>query len=52
VTLVANSDAHRTEEIDWMEYAVATARRGWATRAAIANTDALDDMLARRKRRA
>jgi len=52
VTLVANSDAHRTEEIDWMEYAVATARRGWATRAAIANTAALDDMLARRKRRA
>jgi len=52
VTLVANSDAHRTEEIDWMEYAVATARRGWATRPAIANTAALDDMLARRKRRA
>ncbi|HJY35247.1 MAG TPA: hypothetical protein VJ260_10360, partial [Vicinamibacterales bacterium] len=52
VTLVANSDAHRTEEIDWMEYAVATARRGWATPPAIANTAALDDMLARRKRRA
>jgi DNA polymerase (family 10) len=52
VTLVANSDAHRTEEIDWMEYAVSTARRGWATRPAIANTAALDDMLARRKRRA
>jgi DNA polymerase (family 10) len=52
VTLVANSDAHRTEEIDWMEYAVATARRGWATRASIANTAALEEMLARRKRRA
>jgi DNA polymerase (family 10) len=52
VTLVANSDAHRTEEIDWMEYAVATARRGWATRASIANTAVLEDMLGRRKRRA
>jgi DNA polymerase (family 10) len=51
VTLVANSDAHRTEELDWMEYAVATARRGWATRAAIANTSALEEMLAKRKPR-
>jgi DNA polymerase (family X) len=52
VTLVANSDAHSTEELDWMEFAVATARRGWATRAAIANSALLEEMLARRKRRA
>jgi DNA polymerase (family 10) len=51
VTLVANSDAHAVEEIDWMEFAVATARRGWAPRAALANTAGLDAMLARRKRR-
>jgi hypothetical protein len=35
-----------------MEFAVATARRGWAPRAALANASALDEMLARRKRRA
>jgi DNA polymerase (family 10) len=52
VTLVANSDAHAVEELDWTEFAVATARRGWATRASIANTLGLDDLLAKRKRRA
>ena len=52
VTLVANSDAHAVEEIDWMEFAVATARRGWATRAAVANAAGLEGLLARRKRRA
>ncbi len=52
VTLVANSDAHSTEELDWMEFAVANARRGWAPRAALANTSTFDEMLARRKRRA
>jgi len=52
VTLVANSDAHATEEVDWMEYAVATARRGWAPGKSLANTAGLDAMLARRKRRA
>ncbi|HKY51978.1 MAG TPA: DNA polymerase/3'-5' exonuclease PolX [Candidatus Limnocylindria bacterium] len=51
VTLVANSDAHAVEEIDWMEFAVATARRGWATRAAVANAAGLEGLLARRKRR-
>jgi DNA polymerase (family 10) len=50
VTLVANSDAHATEELEWMEFAVATARRGWTPRAALANTSGLDEMLARRKR--
>jgi len=35
-----------------MEFSVATARRGWAPRAAIANTAELDAMLAKRKRRA
>jgi DNA polymerase (family 10) len=51
VTLVANSDAHATEELDWMEFAVANARRGWAPRAALANASAPGEMLERRKRR-
>ena len=50
-TLVLNSDAHAVEELDWMEYAVANARRGWATAANVANARALDEMLASRKRR-
>ncbi len=49
--LVTNSDAHATEELDWMEYAVANARRGWATKSAIANTLPVDAMLAARKPR-
>ena len=52
VTLVANSDAHAVEEIDWMEFAVSTARRGWAPKGALANTGDLEALLARRKRRA
>jgi len=51
VMLVANSDAHAVEELDWMEFAVATARRGWSPRGVIANTLGLDEMLARRKPR-
>jgi len=47
--LVINSDAHAVEELDWMEYGVATARRGWATRAAVHNTLGLDDVLATAK---
>jgi len=51
VTLVCNSDAHRVEELDWMEYSVATARRGWASVAPIVNTLELDALLAKRKPR-
>ena len=51
VRLVTNSDAHAVEELDWMEFAVANARRGWATVPAIANTLPLDEMLAARKPR-
>jgi len=51
VTLVLNSDAHATGELDWMEFAVANTRRGWATKAPVANTLPLDAMLAKRKAR-
>ena len=51
VRLVTNSDAHATEELDWMEYAVANARRGWASQDVIANALPLDAMLAARKPR-
>ncbi|MFN2520212.1 MAG: DNA polymerase/3'-5' exonuclease PolX [Candidatus Limnocylindria bacterium] len=51
VELVIDSDAHRTEELDWMEYGVATARRGWATKAMVHNTRSLEAIQAGRKRR-
>ncbi len=51
VTLVLNSDAHAALELDWMEYAVAVARRGWATAANVVNTRDLDAVLAKRKPR-
>lgn len=44
--LVCNSDAHSVEELDQMEYAVATARRGWATKERVQNTLPLRDLLA------
>ena len=50
--LVLNSDAHAVEELDWMELAVATARRGWASASAVVNTLPFDAMLAARKPRA
>lgn len=44
--LVINSDAHAIEELDQIEYGVATARRGWAGPEHVENTKPLDAMLA------
>jgi DNA polymerase (family 10) len=38
VRLVISTDAHRTDELQWMRYGVDQARRGWCTAADIANT--------------
>jgi DNA polymerase (family 10) len=38
VTLVINTDAHRTQELDCMRYGVDQARRGWCEARDIANT--------------
>jgi DNA polymerase (family 10) len=38
VKIVLNTDAHGTDTLDNMAYAVATARRAWLTKADIANT--------------
>lgn len=42
--LVINSDAHAVEELDWMAYGVATARRGWASADRVQNTMSLRDL--------
>lgn len=38
VRLVVSTDAHGTRELDYMPWGVDQARRGWATRADVANT--------------
>lgn len=44
--LVINCDAHRPEELELLPYGVATARRAWAPADRIANTWALERVLA------
>jgi DNA polymerase (family 10) len=46
VKLVISTDAHRVEELDTMRYGVDQARRGWCTKADVANTYPLDRFLA------
>ena len=48
VGIVCASDAHSERGLGNMELAVATARRGWATRADILNTRPLAELLAKR----
>jgi len=48
VAIVVNTDAHSTRGLGNMELAVATARRGEATRDDVVNTRPLEEVLARR----
>ncbi len=41
VLIVVNTDAHRTQELDYMRYGVDQARRGWCEAANVANTRTL-----------
>ena len=50
VSIVCSTDAHSTAGLANMTYAVATARRGWATAADVLNTRSLDAILAARRR--
>ncbi|HEY2603510.1 MAG TPA: PHP domain-containing protein [Thermoleophilaceae bacterium] len=43
--IVCSTDAHSTRGLDNMALSVATARRGWATRASVVNTRPLADVL-------
>jgi DNA polymerase (family 10) len=51
VDLVLNSDAHSERSLGSVELAVATARKGGATRTSVLNCRPLDDVLARPTRR-
>ena len=45
VKMIINTDAHRQEQIDFMEYGVSQARRGWAEKGDIVNYWKLNDLL-------
>jgi DNA polymerase (family 10) len=47
VTLVCSTDAHSTQGLSNMTFAVATARRGWATASDVLNTRPLAEIVAR-----
>jgi DNA polymerase (family 10) len=50
VTIVVDSDAHRTRTLANMRWGIATARRAWLTPAAVANTRSLPGLRALRKK--
>jgi DNA polymerase (family X) len=50
VTLVIDSDAHRTATLQNMRWGIATARRAWLTKADVANTRPLAELTMLRKR--
>jgi DNA polymerase (family 10) len=45
VRIVCSTDAHSVRGLESMEYAVRTARRGWATAADVVNTGPLASIL-------
>jgi len=46
VRLVASTDAHATSELQFLTYSVGTARKGWARRSDILNTQPADQFVA------
>ncbi len=48
--IVIDSDAHGAETLANMRYGVATARRGWLTKADVANTRSWEELSKLRKR--
>ncbi len=45
VKMIINTDAHKKEQLDYMEYGVSQARRGWAEKGDIINTLPIEDLL-------
>ena len=45
VKMIINTDAHQKEHLNWMEYGISQARRGWAEKADIINTNSVEKLL-------
>jgi DNA polymerase (family 10) len=50
VPILINTDAHKPSDFDYVRYGVATARRGWLTKADVANTRTWKQLARLRKR--
>ena len=51
IKIAVDSDAHHAGELAYIDYGVLTARRGWATRADVANTWPWEEIEAYKARR-
>jgi DNA polymerase (family 10) len=45
VKMIINTDSHQKEQLNLMEYGVSQARRGWAEKKDIINTNSVEDLL-------
>ena len=45
VKLAINTDSHKTEQLNGMQFGIAVARRGWLTKADVINTLTVDNLL-------
>ena len=45
VKMIINTDSHRKEQLNLMEYGIAMARRGWAEKTDIINTLSIEKLL-------
>lgn len=51
VKVAIGTDAHRSEQLDYMRFGVTTARRGWLEKSNVLNTLKAKDLLAHLRRR-
>ena len=45
VKMIINTDSHHKEQLNLMEYGISQARRGWAEKKDIINTNSVEDLL-------
>ena len=45
VKMIINTDAHEKEQLNFMEYGISQARRGWAEKEDIVNTNSVEELL-------
>jgi len=45
VKMIINSDSHKKEQLNFMEYGIGQARRGWAEKKDIINTNSVEELL-------
>jgi DNA polymerase (family 10) len=43
--MIINTDSHQREQLHLMEYGISQARRGWAEKKDIINTNSVEDLL-------